>query len=201
MPLQSQHRPVDKKVALSAARVPGCSGESPSLASSRGSVTAERAVVLPAMTVLLAILLLSVSAGLLQLRLEEGASAGARALARGDSSAQVLEIIARVSGEKAAVSLGNSDGYATVTVQDRVGGVLSGLAPWTQTAQASVRAEAVDNAPLPQPGQGSQGVKYYSETLKSSLWRWARSPECSLRAGKCAATAITIHTGACHGMA
>ncbi|UIK88769.1 hypothetical protein [Arthrobacter polaris] len=35
-------------------------------------MTAELAVVLPAMTVLLAILLLSVSAGMLQLRLEEG---------------------------------------------------------------------------------------------------------------------------------
>ena len=108
---------------------------------SRGSVTAEMAVVLPAVTLLLAVLLLSVSAGLLQLRLEEGARAGARALARGDSSEQVLDIISRVSGGSVVVSIGASAGFATVTVEGRVGGVLSGLVPRPQTAQASARLE------------------------------------------------------------
>ncbi|AIY02666.1 hypothetical protein ART_3067 [Arthrobacter sp. PAMC 25486] len=107
----------------------------------RGSATAELAVVLPAITVLLAVLLLSVSGGLLQLRLEEGARAGARALARGDSSEQVLAIVSRVSGANTTASIGASAGFATVTVEGRVGGVLSGLVPWTQAAQASTRLE------------------------------------------------------------
>lgn len=109
----------------------------------RGSVTAELAVVLPAITVLLAVLLFSVSVGLLQLRLEEGARAGARALARGDSSEQVMDIVSRVSGANATASIGTSAGFATVTVEGRVGGVLSGLIPWTQGARASTKLEHV----------------------------------------------------------
>ena len=112
----------------------------------KGSVTAELAVVLPAVTALLALLLLSVSAGMLQLRLEEGARAGARALARGDSTSQVLDVVTRLAGDGAAVSLDREGGYATVTVHGRAGGVLSGLIPWEQTAQASARAEEAGGA-------------------------------------------------------
>ena len=108
----------------------------------RGSVTAELAVVLPAVTILLALLLLSVAAGMLQLRLEDGARAGARALARGDSSAQVRELVSGLAGEAAAVALETSDGYVTVTVQGRVGGVLSALMPWNQSAQATAKVES-----------------------------------------------------------
>ena len=115
----------------------------------RGSATAELAIALPAVTALLALLLLGVSAGLLQLRLEEGARAGARALARGDAPAQVVEIVARVSGHGASVTVGNDGGYATVTVQGRVGGVLSGLVPWEQEARASTRSEPTSG---PKPG-------------------------------------------------
>lgn len=107
----------------------------------RGSVTAELAVVLPGFIVLLAVLLLAASAGMLQLRLEEGARAGARALARGDSSAQVVDTATRLAGHGAAVSLGREGDYATVTVAGRAGGVLSGLVPWEQTARASARLE------------------------------------------------------------
>lgn len=159
-------------------------------AAPRGSVTAELAVVLPAITVLLAILLLSASSGLLQLRLEEGARAGARALARGDSTAQVQEVVARVSGVQAVASVGNSGGYATVTVEGRVGGVLSGLVPWTQAAQASARVETRNH---------EAGVQREPEILpwnqgkpihKSALSRWAADPGCQLGTGWCANTAV-----------
>lgn len=115
-------------------------------AGQKGSVTAELAVVLPAVTALLALLLLSVSVGMLQLRLEEGARAGARAMARGDSTSQVLDTVTRLAGDGTAVSLGREGGYATVTVQGRAGGVLSGLIPWEQTARASARSEEVGGA-------------------------------------------------------
>lgn len=145
---------------------------------SRGSVTAELAVVLPAVTALLALLLLSVSAGMLQLRLEDGARAGARALARGDSSSQVLEIVARVAGNRVAVSLGQQGGYATVTVEGRVDGALSGLVPWPQSASASARSEssvATTSLPAMQPSP--------------ALWRWARGPGCPLPTDRCTGAA------------
>lgn len=107
----------------------------------RGSVTAELAVVLPAVTALLALLLFAATAGMLQLRLEEGARAGARSLARGDSTSQVVDTVTRLAGHGTAVSLGRDGEFATVTVQGRAGGVLSGLIPWEQTARASARSE------------------------------------------------------------
>lgn len=126
-----------------------CSGLRRTATGQRGSATAELAIALPAVTALLALLLLGVSAGLLQLRLEEGARAGARALARGDAPAQVVEIVERVAGHGASVTLGNDGGYATVTVLGRAGGVLSGLVPWEQEARASTRSEPTSG---PKPG-------------------------------------------------
>lgn len=170
----------------------------------RGSVTAELAVVLPAVTALLAILLLSVSAGMLQLRLEEGARAGARALARGDSSAQVLDTVSRVSGANASVSMSVSGGYATVSVSGRTGGVLSGFVPWIQTARASARVESGEAGPMLRdppmrrhaPPMGSKWPR--SAALKPALWRWARSPACPLRTGLCSSSAL-FTGGGFHG--
>ncbi|WP_449374761.1 TadE family type IV pilus minor pilin [Arthrobacter psychrolactophilus] len=137
-------------------------------------------------------LLLSASAGMLQLRLEEGARAGARALARGDSSTQVVDIVARVSGHGASVELSNSGGYATVSVSDHVGGVLSAIVPWTQTARASARLEsrtartktsALENRPQ------TEILGQKSTKLKATLWRWVISPSCSQAMGRCVTTA------------
>lgn len=158
----------------------------------RGSVTAELAVVLPAVTVLLALLMLSIAAGMLQLRLEEGARAGARALARGDSPAQVLELVATVAGETAVISLGSSDGYASITVQGRVGGALSGLVPWTQSAHANARVESTA-APSPavDSGFGAMPLLQGLTARKSSLWRWVRTPECPIVTAQCSASAVS----------
>ncbi|WP_425862948.1 TadE family type IV pilus minor pilin [Arthrobacter sp. TWP1-1] len=170
----------------------------------RGSVTAELAVVLPAVTALLAILLLSVSAGMLQLRLEEGARAGARALARGDSSAQVLDTVSRVSGAQASVSMAISGGYATVSVSGRTGGVLSGFVPWIQTAKASARVESGEagpmlrDPPILRPAQQMGTTLPGSAALKPALWRWARGPACPLRTGLCATSAL-FTGGGFHG--
>lgn len=168
--------------------------------SHRGSVTAELAVVLPAVTALLAVLMLSVAVGMLQLRLEEGARAGARALARGESSAQVLDIVAHIAGGNANVSMvSSSGGYATVIVEDRVGGVLSGFVPWTQRAQASARVEssrnhntglgASERSLASQLRADDSGGQQGSTGRKSTLWRWARDPECPLSTGWCTGNA------------
>ena len=173
-------------------------GESRRAASMRGSVTAELAVVLPAVTVLLAMLLLSVAAGMLQLRLEEGARAGARALARGDSSTQVLALVAGVAGEAAVVSMGSLDGYANVRVEGRVGGVGSGLVAWAQSAQASARVESTDASLAGRQAVEVMALRQGFAALNPALWRWARAPECRLATGQCTATASN-QRGVQHG--
>lgn len=170
---------------------------------SRGSATAELAVVLPAVMVLLGVLLLGLSMGIVQVRLEEGARAGARALARGDSPGQVMEIVARVSGDSVSVALDESGEYGTVTVTGHERGALSWLVPWTQTAQAIAKVESVSGVPKPVllltvESRFSTNSAVNGETIrKSSLWRWARSPACPLRNGQCEAVA-TGRTGIRH---
>lgn len=175
---------------------PGTTGQYASKTGARGSVTAELAVVLPAMTALLAMLLLSVSVGMLQLRLEEGARAGARALARGDSTAVVVDLVARLAGEQVTVSVSNSESYATVTVQGRAGGVLSGLLPWTQSARASARVESA----APRVVVERQGVSALrwgngARPQKLSLWRWARGPDCQFFPPVCETALVAYPSG------
>ncbi|WP_243400001.1 TadE family type IV pilus minor pilin [Arthrobacter glacialis] len=167
-------------------------GRRSTMTATRGSVTAEIAVVLPAITALLAMLLLGVSAGMLQLRLEEGARAGARALARGDAPALVLDLVSRVAGEQASVSLSSSGAYATVTVYGKVDGVLSGLVPWMQSAQASARVEKAEPTALTQLIVASAPLRGTGTMdSKTSLWRWVKAPHCQFSpAALCAATTI-----------
>lgn len=161
----------------------------------RGSVTAELAVVLPAVTVLLALLLLGVSTGMLQLRLEEGARAGARALARGDSPGQVTAVVSRVAGDNVSTTVGSSGGYGTVTVRGRTGGALSGLVPWTQKAQATAKLESSTLPPsnpkvMKNPAVGHTATAEDSQSIrKASLWRWARTAQCPVAKGRCEAVA------------
>ncbi|BAS10806.1 hypothetical protein AHiyo4_42280 [Arthrobacter sp. Hiyo4] len=69
-------------------------------------MTAEFAVALPAVLLLLALLLAGASAGVTQLRLEEAARAGARALARGEDAAAVQGIVRTLAGTSATASVG-----------------------------------------------------------------------------------------------
>lgn len=109
---------------------------------SSGAVTAEFAVTLPAVLLLLAMLLSAAAAGVTQVRLEEGARAGARALARGEDPAVVQGIVAQLSGSSASTVVSADGGWLSVTVTDRVSGPLGASIPWTLTAQASTRSEA-----------------------------------------------------------
>jgi len=159
----------------------------------RGSVTAEFAVVLPAVTALLALLLLGAGAGILQLRLEEGARAGARSLARGESAAQAQDIARRVTGGVGTVTVDLDGGYATVTFTGRMSGPLAAMMPWQQTARASARLESNASASAPGgtgrpgaagPGPGRKkvaappaaGAGQGMPPRKSALWRWVHVP-------------------------
>lgn len=109
--------------------------------SSRGAVTAEFAVALPAVVLLLAFLLAGAAAGATQLRLEEGARGGARELARGGSAAGAAAVVRRLAGPSAVTALASDGGWLSVTVSDQVPGAVGSLVPWTLTARAWTRSE------------------------------------------------------------
>ncbi|MGR0159303.1 TadE family type IV pilus minor pilin [Paenarthrobacter nitroguajacolicus] len=107
----------------------------------RGAVTAEFAVALPAVVLLLAFLLAGGAAGITQLRLEEAARAGARASARGEAPESVDGIVRRLAGEGTDSSRTNNGEWITVTASSPVGGAVGHLIPWKLTASASARGE------------------------------------------------------------
>jgi len=120
-------------------------------ASGRGAVTAEFAVALPAVLALLAMLLAGAAAGMTQLRLEESARAGARALARGDDPAAVERTVRTLAGGSAAASFAADGEWLSITVTDRVSGPLGSSIPWTLTARASTRSETAGSGALGGP--------------------------------------------------
>ncbi len=125
----------------------------PRFGSCQGTVTAEFAVALPAVMLLLALLLAGSAAGVTQLRFEEAARAGARALARGEGAAAVDGIVRRLAGESAVSAVADDGGWLSVTVSGRVPGSVGSLVPWTLTARAWARGESSPAASVaPAPG-------------------------------------------------
>lgn len=129
--------------------------------SCRGAVTAEFAVAMPAVLLLLALLLAGSAAGLTQLRLEEAARAGARALARGEDVATVEGIVRRFAGESAISAVASDGGWLAVTVSARVAGAVGPLVPWTLSARAWAWRESADapavRVPWPAQERRNQG--------------------------------------------
>ncbi|MFF2030114.1 TadE family type IV pilus minor pilin [Arthrobacter sp. NPDC058192] len=108
----------------------------------RGAVTAEFAVALPSVVLLLALVLAGSAAGVTQIRIEEAARGGARALARGAPTAEVDAIVHRLGGEAAGSTVALDGEWRGVTVSSRVPGPVGSLIPWTLNASAWARAEA-----------------------------------------------------------
>ena len=109
----------------------------------RGSVTAETAVLLPVLMVVLAAAVWALACLAAQLQCVDAARAAARAAARGDASAVVRATAERVAPDGARVLVGGSDDTVEVEVRATVapfGGLLSGLAsvPVSGRAAASV---------------------------------------------------------------
>ncbi|UKA53692.1 pilus assembly protein [Arthrobacter sp. FW305-BF8] len=120
---------------------------------SRGAVTAEFAVALPAVLLLLAMLLAGSAAGITQLRLEDAARAAARALARGEDPAAVDGIVRKLAGPSASAAVVPGGEWMSVTVSDRAAGPVGRMVPWTLTARAEARSEAASSAPAPKTVQ------------------------------------------------
>ncbi|MDQ0078293.1 TadE family type IV pilus minor pilin [Arthrobacter oryzae] len=116
----------------------------------RGAVTAEFAVALPAVILLLALLLAGSAAGITQLRLEEAARAGARALARGEDAGAVDGIVRQLAGTSASSSIVADGEWLGVTVSGRVSGPVGSIVPWTLSARATARGETAESAVIRQ---------------------------------------------------
>ncbi|MGK7222470.1 TadE family type IV pilus minor pilin [Kocuria flava] len=117
--------------------------------SEAGAVTAETAVLLPALVLLLAVLLAAAAAGVDLIRYEEAARASARAAARGESTAVVRTTALRLAGDGAAVAVARDARTTTVTVSGPAPGVLGQWGGWRLSAEASAATEAPPPAGSP----------------------------------------------------
>ena len=91
----------------------------------RGAVTAEFAVALPAVVVVLLLALGTAGAAVAQVRCVEAARAGARAASLGEDLAAVARGVTSIVGADAAVEVERSGPWVVVTVKRRVA-----VAPW-----------------------------------------------------------------------
>lgn len=110
--------------------------------SEQGSVTAELAVTLPALTAILALLLVGAVVGVTQLRIEEAARAGARAAARGETAAVVVSTAQRIAGPASEVDVTAGAEWARVQVVAHVEGPLADLVSWPLVAEAVAKRES-----------------------------------------------------------
>lgn len=111
-----------------------------------GAVTAELAVALPAVVLVLAALLVVVVAGVTQIRVVDAARAGARAASAGEDAGQVRDVVARTAGPSAVTTLDAGGVWVSVTVRSPVAGAwFSG--PFTASATASARLESAAGEP------------------------------------------------------
>ena len=114
-------------------------GEGP--ASLRGAVTAEFAVAIPAVILLLGLLLSAVSAGVAQIRVEEAARSAARTLARGDDPDAVAQEVRRIAGGEAEHAVEPGAGTVTVRVSSAVPGPVAAAAGLRVAASATLALE------------------------------------------------------------
>lgn len=104
-------------------------------------VTAELAVALPAVVLVLGVCLAGVSAGIDQIRCVDAARLGARAAARGDTAAASRAAALAAAPEGAVVSIatggGQAAGVVRVVVEARAGGWGGALPSWSLRAEAT----------------------------------------------------------------
>lgn len=143
--------------ALRCARLAGKVGAEPAPSTPRkspaeeGMITAEFAVALPAVTVVLALCLGAASTGVAQLKVEESARTAARAAARGDSEAQIRSAVNRIDPAQSvqisvspdsAVDAGEGRARQVyVRVSRPAPGVIGSATGWVLRADAHARIE------------------------------------------------------------
>ncbi|GHD02928.1 TadE family type IV pilus minor pilin [Zhihengliuella salsuginis] len=110
--------------------------------SETGSSTAEVAVLLPALAVLLAFALGAGGLGITQIQLEEGARVAARELARGESAPAAADAARRHAGGDALISVDPGGDYSRVSIRRDVRIPLVGTHVVTLSADAEARTES-----------------------------------------------------------
>lgn len=98
-------------------------------------------MVLPAVTVVLALVAAGAAAGRTQLVIEEAARAAARELARGEPPAAAAATASRIAGSGARVQVGTEAGWSVAEVASKVQAPLLGLLEIELEATASSRSE------------------------------------------------------------
>ena len=112
-----------------------------------GFVTAETAVVLPALLLVLAVVLTVAHGAAVQMAAQDAAALGARAAARGDPDDAVLRTAGAAAPSGATVLVRRGSGLVRVRVQVAVlpgGGVLGLLGRFEVSAEAIAADEAAD---------------------------------------------------------
>ncbi|CAM3517223.1 TadE family type IV pilus minor pilin [Isoptericola cucumis] len=107
----------------------------------RGAVTAELAVGLPVVVLLLVAVLTLTAASTAQMRALDAARAGARAYAIGEDDAAVRQTVARVGGDDAQLGVSRDDTWVRVTVTRPVVGGWFAAAPLRATGEATAWVE------------------------------------------------------------
>ncbi|MDN5768143.1 MAG: hypothetical protein L0H96_20790 [Humibacillus sp.] len=106
-----------------------------------GMVTAELAVAIPSVVLVLAVCLAGLGAVVDQVRCVDAARLGARAAARGDPPAGVRALAERAAPEGARVSIGSSHGEVRVVVTATAGGWAGFVPSWNLVATATTPVE------------------------------------------------------------
>ena len=133
-------RPCPPNLAGCLSKVEGCLSKvagCPPGSGDRGMVTAEFAVVLPAVVLVLALSLGALGLALDQIRCVDAARAGARAASRGDSRGAVILVTRRAAPSEALVSIDTSGDFVRVSVvsEPRVAGSL--LPAWLRASSTA----------------------------------------------------------------
>jgi hypothetical protein len=112
----------------------------PSGSVERGMVTAEFAVVLPAVVIVLALSLGAMGLALDQIRCVDAARAGARAASRGDSYGAVILVTRRAAPSQAQVSMAMSGDLVQISVVSRPRVARNLLPAWLQASSTASAA-------------------------------------------------------------
>lgn len=112
-------------------------------------VTAELAVAIPSVVLVLALCLVAVGAGVDQIRCVDAARIASRAAARGDDTGRVRALAAEAAPAGADVAVATVAGGVRVTVTARAGGWGGVLPSWTLTASAVTPVESTSTGGPP----------------------------------------------------
>jgi hypothetical protein len=109
-----------------------------------GSSTAEVAVLLPGIALLVALAVGAGAVGATQVRLEQAARAAARELARGEGASVAHQTARRLAGDGATVGIGGGNGFRTVRVSVEIDlPLLGGGAGFALAGEGSARSAQV----------------------------------------------------------